>query len=95
MAAALARKLMEEIGVEGEIIAFNRRKRFSTKRAEYERIASFVARWIRSEPRVRDEVGAVDWIDLAAAYLRRRRRSLAKFLARVARIEGQTAIVEK
>ena len=42
-----------------------------------------------------DEVGAVDWIDLAAAYPRRRRRSLAKFLARVARIEGQTAIVEK
>ena len=29
-------------------------------------IAPFVARWTRSEPRLSDEVGAVDWIDLAA-----------------------------
>jgi 8-oxo-dGTP diphosphatase len=47
LAAALARELMEEIGIEAEIIALNRHvERFSTKGAEYERILSS----LRSSP---------------------------------------------
>jgi 8-oxo-dGTP diphosphatase len=69
--AALGRELMEEVGVEAEIIAFNRHvEAISPKGAElrtYFVIASFVARWTSGEPRLSDEVDAVDWMDPAAS----------------------------
>ena len=71
LAAALARELMEEVGIEAEIIAFNRHVEAIVHEGNRIRthfvIASFVARWIRGEPRLSDEVDAVDWIDPAAA----------------------------
>src|ERR1700685_271170 len=70
MAAALARELMEEVGVEAEIIAFNRHVEAIIPEGDRVRgdfvIASFAARWPRGEPRLSDEVDAVDWIDPAA-----------------------------
>ena len=70
LAAALARELMEEVGVEAEIIAFNRHVEAIIPEGERIRahfvIASFVARWTSGEPRLSDEVDAVDWIDPAA-----------------------------
>ena len=71
LAEALARELDEEVGVEAEIVAFNRhvepiiREGDGRVRAHFV-IASFVARWRRGEPRISDEVDAFDWIDPAA-----------------------------
>jgi ADP-ribose pyrophosphatase YjhB (NUDIX family) len=70
LSAALARELMEEVGIEAEIIAFNRHVEPIIHEGERVRahfvIASFVARWTKGEPRLSDEVDAVDWIDPAA-----------------------------
>ena len=69
LAAALARELMEEVGIEAEIIAFNRHVEAIFHEGSRIRthfvIASFVARWTRGEPRLSDEVDAVEWIDPA------------------------------
>ena len=81
----LGRELMEEVGVEAEIIAFHRHVEAIIHESDRVRthfvIAPFVARWTRGEPRLSEEVDAVDWLDLAPTYPRRRRRSLAKFRA--------------
>jgi 8-oxo-dGTP diphosphatase len=99
MAAALARELMEEVGIEAEIIAFNRHVEAIFHEGSRIRthfvIASFVARWIRGEPRLSDEVDAVDWIDPAAKLPSPTTPELSEVLARAARIEGQAAIVKK
>src|ERR1700728_10201 len=53
LAAALARELMEEVGIEAEIIAFNRHVEAIFHEGDRIRthfvIASFVARWTRGE----------------------------------------------
>jgi 8-oxo-dGTP diphosphatase len=91
LAAALARELMEEIGVEAEIIAFNRHVEAIVHEGSRIRthfvIASFVARWIRGEPRLSDEVNAVDWVDPVADLPAPTTPELAEVLASAARIE--------
>ena len=44
-------------------------------------IASFVARWARGEPRLSDEVDAVDWIDPVASLLSPTTPELGEVLA--------------
>jgi 8-oxo-dGTP diphosphatase len=93
LAAALARELMEEVGIEAEIIAFNRhveaifpeRSRIRTHFV----IASLVARWTSGEPRLSDEVDAVDWIDPAAGLPSPTTPELGEILMGAARIASQ------
>ena len=51
-------------------------------------IASFVARWARGEPRLSDEVDAVDWIDLAAGLPLPTTPELGEILVSAARLGG-------
>ena len=93
LAAALARELMEEVGIEAEIIAFNRHVEAIIAEGDRVRthfvIASFVACWIGGEPRLSDEVDAVDWIDPAAGLPSPTTPELGEILMRAARIEAQ------
>lgn len=93
LAAALARELMEEVGVEAEIIAFNRHVEAISYEGERVRthfvIASFVSRWISGEPRLSDEVDAVDWIDPADPLPSPTTPELGEVIASAARIETQ------
>jgi len=93
LAAALARELMEEVGVEAEIIAFNRHVEAISHEGERVRthfvIASFVGRWISGEPRLSDEVDAVDWIDPADPLPSPTTPELGEVIASAARIETQ------
>jgi ADP-ribose pyrophosphatase YjhB (NUDIX family) len=95
MAAALARELMEEVGVEAEIIAFNRHVEAIIPEGDRVRahfvIASFVARWTRGEPRLSDEVDAVEWINPAGPLPSPTTPELGEILASAARIEAQNA----
>jgi 8-oxo-dGTP diphosphatase len=64
---AAKRELLEEVGVEAEIIGFNRHvepilREGGRVRAHFV-IASFVGRWTRGEARVSKEIDAVAWID--------------------------------
>ena len=97
LAAALARELMEEVGVEAEIIAFNRHVEAIAREGDQVRthfvIASFVARWTRGEPRVSDEVDAVDWIDPASGLPSPSTPELGEILFRAARIASRGASV--
>jgi 8-oxo-dGTP diphosphatase len=99
MAAALARELMEEVGVEAEIIAFNRHVEAIIPEGDRDRghfvIASFDARWTRGEPRLSDEVDSVDWIDPVASLPSPTTPELAEVLASAARIASQYAVVNK
>ena len=96
---ALARELMEEVGIEAEIVAFNRHVEAIIREGERVRthfvIASFVARWTSGEPRLSDEVDAVDWIDPAGPLPSPATPELGEVLTRAARIEGQAAVVKK
>jgi ADP-ribose pyrophosphatase YjhB (NUDIX family) len=93
LAAALARELMEEVGIEAEITAFNRHVEAIAREGDRVRthfvIASFVARWTSGEPRLSDEVDAVDWIDPAAGLPSPTTPELGEILMRAARIEAQ------
>ncbi|MFZ0602258.1 MAG: NUDIX domain-containing protein [Roseiarcus sp.] len=93
LAEAVARELMEEVGVKAEIIAFNRHVEAIIPEGERIRahfvIASFVARWTSGEPRLSDEVDAVDWIDPAIAPPSPPTPELAEVLTRAARIESE------
>jgi 8-oxo-dGTP diphosphatase len=95
---AVARELMEEVGVEAEIIAFNRHVEAIIPEGDRVRahfvIASFVARWTSGEPRLSDEVDAVDWIDPAAGLPSPTTPELGVVLANAARIASQDAIVK-
>jgi 8-oxo-dGTP diphosphatase len=95
LAAALARELMEEVGIEAEIVAFNRHVEAivhtGNRIQSHFVIASFVARWIRGEPRLSDEVDAVEWIDPAGPLPTPRTPELGKVLERAARIKDQHA----
>jgi ADP-ribose pyrophosphatase YjhB (NUDIX family) len=93
LAVALARELMEEVGVEAEIVAFNRHVEAIYREGDRIRthfvIASFVARWISGEPRLSDEVDAVDWIDPAGPLPSPTTPELGEVLASAARFAGQ------
>jgi len=95
LAEAVARELMEEVGVKAEILAFNRHVEAIAHEGERVRthfvIASFVARWMSGEPRLSDEVDAADWIDPAAPLPSPTTPELAEVLASAARIETQQA----
>jgi 8-oxo-dGTP diphosphatase len=92
LAAALARELMEEVGIEAEIIAFNRHVEAIFQEGSRIRthfvIASFVARWTSGEPRLSDEVDTVEWIDPAADLPSPTTPELGDVLREAARIEG-------
>jgi 8-oxo-dGTP diphosphatase len=94
MAAALARELMEEVGLEAEIIAFNRHVEAIILEGDRVQahfvIASFVARWTRGEPRLSDEVDAVEWMDPAASLPSPSTPGLAEVLMSAARIASRS-----
>jgi ADP-ribose pyrophosphatase YjhB (NUDIX family) len=93
LAAALARELIEEVGIEAEILAFNRHVEAIAYEGERVRthfvIASFVARWTSGEPRLSDEVDAIDWIDPAGPLPSPTTPELGEVLASAARIASQ------
>ena len=93
LAAALARELMEEVGVEAEILAFNRHVEAIYREGDRIQthfvIASFVARWTSGESRMSDEVDAVDWIDPALGLPSPTTPGLGEILASAARIASQ------
>jgi 8-oxo-dGTP diphosphatase len=93
LAAAVARELMEEVGVAAEIIGFNRHIEAIAREGERVRthyvIASFVARWISGEPRFSDEVDRLEWIDPAAPLPSPATPGLAEVLAAAAQIERE------
>ena len=93
LAEAIARELMEEVGVQAKIIGFNRHVEAIIPEGERIRahfvIASFVARWIGGEPRLSDEVEAVDWIDPAGPLPSPATPELAEVLKGAARIESE------
>ena len=64
---AAARELFEEVGVEAEIVGFNRHVEPIVREGGRVRthfvIASFVGRWTRGEARVSREIDAVAWIE--------------------------------
>ena len=90
LAAALHRELMEEVGIEAEIVAFNRHVEAIVHEGDRVRahfvIASFVARWRRGDPRLSDEVDVVEWVDPVGPLPSPRTPELAEVLARAARI---------
>jgi 8-oxo-dGTP diphosphatase len=64
---AAARELFEEVGVEAEIVGFNRHvepivREGGRVKAHFV-IASFVGRWVRGEARISREIDAVAWIE--------------------------------
>ncbi len=93
LAAAVARELMEEVGVDAEIIAFNRHVEAIAHEGDQVRthfvIASFVARWMSGEPRLSDEVDALDWVDAEAGPPSPTTPGLGEILVSAARIERQ------
>jgi 8-oxo-dGTP diphosphatase len=95
LAVALARELMEEVGIEAEIIAFNRHVEAIGYEGDRIRthfvIVSFVARWTRGEPRLSDEVDAIEWIDPAAPLPSPTTPELGEVLTRAAQMERQHA----
>ena len=95
LAEALARELEEEVGVKAEIIAFNRHVEAIIPEGDRIRahfvIASFVARWTSGNPRLSDEVDAVDWIDPEGALPSPTTPGLAEILQSAARIEREGA----
>ena len=95
LAAALHRELMEEVGIEAEIVAFNRHVEAIVHEGDRVRahfvIASFVARWRSGEPRLSEEVDVVEWVDPAGPLPSPRTPELAEVLARAARIAEQGA----
>jgi 8-oxo-dGTP diphosphatase len=92
-AAALARELMEEVGIEAEILAFNRHVEAivheGTRIRSHYVIASFVARWTRGEPALSDEVDAVQWVDPAGPLPSPATPELSEVLARAATIAAE------
>jgi ADP-ribose pyrophosphatase YjhB (NUDIX family) len=64
---AAKRELLEEVGIEADVLAFNRHVESILREGDRIRthfvIASFVGRWIKGEARVSREIDAVAWID--------------------------------
>ena len=92
----LARELMEEVGIEAEILAFNRHVEAIFHEGSRIRthfvIASLVARWTRGEPRLSDEVDAVDWIDPNGPLPSPTTPELGEVLASAARIQARSSV---
>jgi 8-oxo-dGTP diphosphatase len=92
---AIARELDEEVGVEADIIAFNRHVEPIVREGDRVRahfvIASFVARWKRGEARVSEETDAVAWIEPAASASLLTTPELAEILESASRIESGLA----
>jgi 8-oxo-dGTP diphosphatase len=87
---AVKRELREEVGVEADVIAFNRfvdaiEREGNRVRAHFV-IASFVARWRSGEARVSDEIDAVSWIDPNGSVPHPATPGLGEILASAARI---------
>ena len=95
LAEAIARELDEEVGVKAEIIAFNRHVEAIIPEGDRIRahfvIASFVARWTSGNPRLSDEVDALDWIDPEGGLPSPTTPGLAEVLQSAARIEREGA----
>jgi 8-oxo-dGTP diphosphatase len=93
LAQAIARELMEEVGVSAEIIGFNRHIDAIGREGDRVRthfvIASFVARWTGGEARTSEEVDRIDWVDSAARPPSPATPELAEVLAGAARIERE------
>jgi ADP-ribose pyrophosphatase YjhB (NUDIX family) len=92
---AIARELTEEVGVEADIIAFNRHvepivRQRGNVRAHFV-IASFVGRWKRGEARVSEETDAVAWIEPSASASLPTTPELAEILESASRIESGLA----
>lgn len=88
---AARRELFEEVGVEAEIIGFNRHvepivREGGRVRAHYV-IASFVGRWTRGEARISKEIDAVAWIEPGASANLVTTPELGEILESAARIE--------
>jgi 8-oxo-dGTP diphosphatase len=92
LAEAMARELQEEVGVEADIVSFNRhiepivRDEGNRVRAHFV-IASFVARWRSGEPQLSGEVDALEWIDPTACVSLSTTPELSDVIAAAARIE--------
>jgi 8-oxo-dGTP diphosphatase len=89
---AAKRELLEEVGVEAEIIGFNRHvepilREGGRVRAHFV-IASFVGRWRRGEPRVSNEIDAVAWIEPQSSAGLPTTPELGEILESARRIEG-------
>jgi ADP-ribose pyrophosphatase YjhB (NUDIX family) len=89
---AVARELHEEVGVEADIIAFNRHVEPIEREGDRVRshfvIASFVARWRGGEAHASEEVDAVAWIEPGASASLSATPELGDILASAARIES-------
>ena len=90
---AVARELWEEVGVEAEVVAFNRfvepiEREGDRVRAHFV-IASFVARWRRGEARASEEMDAPAWIDPEASASLWTTPGLADIVASAARIDRE------
>jgi 8-oxo-dGTP diphosphatase len=90
---AVARELDEEVGVEADIVAFNRHVQSIQREADRVRthfvIASFVARWTKGEARASEEMDAVAWIEPGACASLSTTPELGDILASAARIESE------
>jgi 8-oxo-dGTP diphosphatase len=90
---AAKRELFEEVGVEAEIIAFNRHvepilREGGRVRAHFV-IASFVGRWKKGEARVSKEMDAVAWIEPEACTSLLTTPELGEILESARRIERE------
>jgi 8-oxo-dGTP diphosphatase len=90
---AARRELFEEVGVEAEIIGFNRHvepivREGGRVRAHFV-IASFVGRWRRGEARVSKEIDAVAWIEPDACASLLTTPELGEILESARRIESK------
>jgi 8-oxo-dGTP diphosphatase len=93
LAVALARELMEEVGVVARILGFNRHVEAIVPEGNRVRahfvIASFAASWMSGEPRLSDEVDAIEWIDPTGPLPSPTTPELAEVLMDAARIVEQ------
>jgi ADP-ribose pyrophosphatase YjhB (NUDIX family) len=90
---AAKRELFEEVGVEAEIIGFNRHiepilRDGARVRAHFV-IVSFVGRWTRGEARVSNEIDAVAWIEPESSVELLTTPELGEILDGARRIEGE------
>ncbi len=91
---AALRELSEEVGVEAEIVGFNRHiepivREGARVRAHFV-IASFVGRWTRGEARVSPEIDAVAWIEPSASASLLTTPELADVIASAERIASRS-----
>jgi ADP-ribose pyrophosphatase YjhB (NUDIX family) len=93
LAEAALRELREEVGIEAEIIGFNRHVEPITREGGRVKahfvIASFVGRWLAGEPRVSEETDAVLWIEPEACGAYPTTPELTEVVMSAARIERE------